>query len=390
MPDNPVQRRRRPWLARLLVVVLLIVGIGGGVTAVGLPRARRQQEALNEVRKLGGWSLYDCRWDAAGELERAGPPGPKWVTRLMGAGFRGTVNCVSFAGAERLPGTPNMDVFGLSHANRLTDDGLTVLGNLPDLEWLALNHTQITDAGLDHVQNLSNLRRLWLAHTQVGDEGLRHLNGLDKLEGLCLDQTRVTDAGLEHLRPLIHLRSLSLEGTQVSDAGLSQLEPLNELCTLRLDGTRCTFSGVLQLLTGPHGHSFEEALQIAGYAKSIDDGRVISLDLSATRLADDGLAQVRQLPDLQWLFLNGTQVTDAGLAHLVCLTDLTFLHLADTEITDAGLDHLANLPKLRRLHLEGTGVTEEAIGDFRKSTSGRVRIYLGGGETKVAADGVSP
>ncbi len=390
MPDNSIQRRRWSWLARLLVAVLLIVGIGGGLVAIGLQGARRQREALNEVRKLGGWSLYDCRWDESGQLERVGAPGPKWVSRLMGADFLGTVNCVTFAGSESLDGLPNLDVFALSHGNRVTDDGLAVLANLPNLEWLALNHTQITDGGLEHIQSLSNLRRLWLADTQVGDEGLGHLSGLKGLEGLWLGNTLVTNAGLEHLQPLTHLRSLSLEGTQVSDAGLSQLEPLNELRTLCLDGTRCTFSGVLQFLTGPHGCSFEEALQIAGYAKSIDDGRVISLDLSATRLSDDGLAQVRQLPNLQWLFLNGTQVTDTGLAHLDCLTDLTFLRLADTRISDAGLEYLANLPKLRRLHLEGTGVTEAAVGDFRKSTSGRVRIYLSGGETTMTAGSGDP
>ena len=349
-PDIP--RRRLPFHLKWLIVIVVTSGAFTLWGTLRFRRAARQQAAVTQVRKLGGWAFYNCEFDESGALSKAGAPGPRWFQRLVGADFLGRVDIVILPGNDRLEGFPDLDVF-LRRQVSVADAELAFLEALPDLKCLALSHTSVTDNGLkQYIVSLTKLERLWLDDTQVTDSGLLHIQGLGRL------------------------KRLSLKRTQISDAGLANLAAMTNLETLCLDGTNCTFSGVLTLLTKRHHRNLCEALEIAGYAKwSEKEGDVISLDLSITRLSDAELTYVKRLPGLEWLFLNGTQVTDAGLRHLAGLEHLTLIHLAKTGITDAGLGHLTCLPSLRNLHLEETRVTESGLRDFERATSGRVRVY---------------
>ena len=376
MSDNSASCRQRSWLwGRWIVAVLLI---GGGLVPWGvgeLRRAGRQRAAAAKVRKLGGWAFYNCKFNERGRLKTSGLTASRWLRKALGTDLLGKVNVVTLAGDDRLDGFLD---FGLLQdlGIAVTDDRLELLHGLPDLQWLALSHTELSDQGLQkNVGPLKKLTKLWLNDTLVTDAGLKSLAETSRLEGLWLDDTCVTDAGLQHLERLDGLRILSLKRTQVSDAGLAYLTAMNQLESLRLDGTNCTFSGVMHFLVETQRREFNDALKIAGYVKSDDDGKIVSLDLSITRLSDSGLMLLEQLSELEWLFLNGTQVTDAGLAHLSELKGLTLLHLADTQITDAGVSQLVRLANLRTLHLERTRVTEKGVREFEEAKGGRTRVY---------------
>ena len=70
------------------------------------------------------------------------------------------------------------------------------------------------------------------------------------------------------------------------------------------------------------------------------------LDLSDTKVTDDGLVHLETLYALQWIDLKYTLVTDAGLEHLAKLTSLQDLYLTGTKVTDEGVKRLqAQLPK---------------------------------------------
>ena len=56
------------------------------------------------------------------------------------------------------------------------------------------------------------------------DEGLTQLAGLKNLESLDLTGTAVTDAGLAQLTALKQLRELNLEDTPVTDIGVKRLQ----------------------------------------------------------------------------------------------------------------------------------------------------------------------
>jgi uncharacterized membrane protein len=88
-----------------------------------------------------------------------------------------------------------------------------------DMVWLDLSRTGVSDQGLKVLAEMPNLEHLDLRGTSVGDEGLRALAGLDRLETLGLYGTQVTDAGLVAIEALPSLRRLHLGGTAVTEAG---------------------------------------------------------------------------------------------------------------------------------------------------------------------------
>src|SRR5262245_5951800 len=63
---------------------------------------------------------------------------------------------------------------------------------------------------------------------------------------------------------------------------------------------------------------------------------VARVDLDGTRVADAGMAHLKELTSLEFIGLDGTRVTDAGLAHLKGLTNLRWIALCGTQISDAG------------------------------------------------------
>jgi hypothetical protein len=88
---------------------------------------------------------------------------------------------------------------------------------------------------------------------------------------------------------------------------------------------------------------------------------VFKIKLSGTEIADEGLARLNELRDVQILILDGTKVTDAGLAQLNGMTGLRSLSLANTKVTDAGLARLTGMTSVKALVLDNTGVTDVGL-----------------------------
>jgi hypothetical protein len=81
------------------------------------------------------------------------------------------------------------------------------------------------------------------------------------------------------------------------------------------------------------------------------------LDLSGTKLTDEGLKELKNHKNLNWLELKDTEVSDVGLKELKDLKNLIYLGLLHTKVTDAGLKELKDLDKLTHLNLYETKVT---------------------------------
>jgi len=62
---------------------------------------------------------------------------------------------------------------------------------------------------------------------------LEYLKDLPKIQTLSLDGTDITDAGLEHLEGLTLLQTLSLIGTKVTDAGVKRLQKALPNCHIQ-------------------------------------------------------------------------------------------------------------------------------------------------------------
>ncbi len=90
-------------------------------------------------------------------------------------------------------------------------------------------------------------------------------------------------------------------------------------------------------------------------------GHVVGISLRSREMRHADLPPLAELSELVWIDLTDTKVTDQGLLHLVGLTRLEQLRLDETQVTDAGLMHLAKLKRLSTLNLYRTQVTDEGV-----------------------------
>ena len=153
-PIALVFRRRFQFTIRSLLLLTLIVSTWGSWFGVEMRAAKRQNEAVGVIEKLGGGVHYD--WSGNPNPQ---PPGPAWLRRVLGEDFFATVDGAFLEGSQG------------------TDGDMENLKGLTQLRYLVLSDTQVTDAGLEHLKRLPQLYILSLDSTQVTDAGLENLKG---------------------------------------------------------------------------------------------------------------------------------------------------------------------------------------------------------------------
>ena len=202
----------------------------------------------------------------------------------------------------------------------------------PDLVKEALAHFAVREN--------SRLSHGWLSFSKdMGDvdwQQFEKLKGLKELKGLQLKTGSVTDKDLIHLEGFVGLESLALWDTQVSGSGFKHLTALPNLRNVTL-------------------HPFDD--QGLLNLKSLP--QLKHLNLYGASVTDDGLRQLGEMTGLEALYLSRTKITDTGLQHLTSLRNLRVLGLDwNNAITDAGLPYVAQLENLRELNLTATTVTD--------------------------------
>jgi hypothetical protein len=303
---------------------------------------------------------------------------------LAGIPERGSADESSAAAAlEKLGATitrdeskPRRPVRRVNFDRNATDADVKLLLELPDLDWLTLDQSQITGDGLKQLKALKSLRHLdidgqllirgnlklmkeiktlqflGLFGHEVTDVSLAHLDDLDKLQGLTIGYALITEAGYQRIthfkelkelflltpnspasfrliNKLKYLRKLGMQGHDITDSCIEQLKDLTQLEHLDLEMTDVTGKGL-------------------GRFKNLQE-----LLLPSSRLYDAGLKELEELKGLRSLDASNTKVTDAGLASLGKLKNLRVLKLTSTRVTAAGVEKLRKeLPSCR---IEGPG-----------------------------------
>ena len=85
---NDTRKPRLRWYQftlRSLFIVMFLACIGMSWVSVKMQQARKQKEAVDEIKNLGGTVVYDYQVDAAGKLIKGAQPlSPKWLRNLLG------------------------------------------------------------------------------------------------------------------------------------------------------------------------------------------------------------------------------------------------------------------------------------------------------------------
>ena len=214
-------------------------------SVVGQYKAARHEEALAEIRSLGGTALQS---DGSTQIRL----GPNWKGGREGLKQLHRLNELQYLSLEKSPaGDADLaELQGLADLQRLylgdsqiAGPGLAHLKDLPKLNYLSLMGLPIDDAAMEYVAGIQRLECLGLDGTRVGDAGLRFLQDMPHLKKLWLDRTHVTDMGLAYLKDLKSLEYLALVGTDVDGSGLSHLKDLAGLDFISLKGVHLSNAG---------------------------------------------------------------------------------------------------------------------------------------------------
>jgi|GEM_PF-3535763 len=312
------------------------------------------------------------------------------------------------------------------NARTLSGNGLAQIERLKRLMLLEIRGYELPATRLQFLSELKELRSLSLTEMNVTDDDLQALSGLPHLAQLDLSGTAVTGKGLRFLRDCPELNCVTLNGSPVTDELVKILEerPLAKLQQLHVHGCKLTHRGMVDLrhavplfatvvaddygplrLTsvvppGPRDaqtiRSYRAACDLLsalnlgsmsvvnqtvvglridprGWAPSGDwvlSGLPVfhglkSLWLAGCRISADGLAQLQELDQLEYLDLSKSTVDDAGIEGLARLNRLRAINLSQTKLTDAAMEPLSRLPNLERLYVGGTKVTDRALRALR-------------------------
>jgi Leucine-rich repeat (LRR) protein len=251
---------------------------------------------------------------------------------------------VSRTGLRSLTALKNLKALQLP-PDGLRPEDLSLLAELPCLEYLNPGGRRLTDAALGPIGKLRSLTQLILGGTRVGP-GLAHLENLKSLRSLNLKANTNSDINrhLVHIAGLSELERLDLSDTLISDAGMVHLKDLVKLKKLDLfcnspNAGKITHVGLAHLKN----------------LKALKDFRMPS------RITDESLVVLSDFDSLRSLNLWGGEVTDKGMAFLPRFKSLTDVDICSPKVTDAGIKMLLGCPKLTGLSIQRAAITDEAL-----------------------------
>ena len=151
--------------------------------------------------------------------------------------------------------------------------------------------------------------------------------------------------------------AVNLRGAWVSDTDMFALAAMADLESLDLSHTRISDEGMLRLKTAPKIRDlnlcYAEWITDQGLTAIRDWKHLKRLNLRGTRISDGTLELVSHMPGLEALDIAHTSVTDNGLDYLITLVNLKELSLGRGRLSNSSLEMLRMLPTLTYLDLSG-------------------------------------
>ena len=101
---------------------------------------------------------------------------------------------------------------------------------------------------------------------------------------------------------------------------------------------------------------------LAAPSSATPPGRVTGVDLRASWVTDTDLRKLLQFPNLSYLDLSLTRITDQGMLELKNAPGIVDLNLYYAEyVTDEGLAAIKDWKKLKRLNVHGTKISDTTL-----------------------------
>jgi len=221
-----------PWEPAWL---LALVGIdfSHDVTDISVGSRRDSPPPVNIASHLARFPRLKSLWVSGPYLD---DEGLRTVGRLkwLELFYWVPVGAISDDGIAHLRDMPRLRSIDF-RKSQLGNRSLATLARLPNLESLCMSGNKLTDAGLAVLADHPKLKSLriggFVEMSPLSDAGVVHLAQIPQIEDLSLQYTQVTPEGLKPLQKLPHLKMLSLHGSKADDsAAVSPLFPGKVLC----------------------------------------------------------------------------------------------------------------------------------------------------------------
>jgi internalin A len=161
--------------------------------------------------------------------------------------------------------------------------------------------------------------------------------------------------------PAGRIVAVNLRGSWINDVEMIELARMPDLERLDLSHTRISDEGMLNLKPAPKIKElklfYSEWITDQGMTAIKGWKHLKRLDVRGTRISDGTLAIVSQLTGLEALDIAHTEVTDVGLENLITLVNLKELAVGRGRLSNNGLVMLRMLPTLTLLDLSGARPT---------------------------------
>jgi internalin A len=165
--------------------------------------------------------------------------------------------------------------------------------------------------------------------------------------------------------------AVDLRGSWVYDSQLIDLAKLPHLEKLDLSHTRISDEGMVYLRSAPEitdlNLYYAEQITDQGMSAIKEWKHLKRLNLRGTRISDGTLEIVSHLPQLESLDIANAPFTDNGLDSLITLINLKELSLGHRRESDNELEMLRLLPTLTSLNLSGPTDAERPDSNYRKA-----------------------
>jgi hypothetical protein len=170
------------------------------------------------------------------------------------------------------------------------------------------------------------------------------------------------------------ITGVNLRGRWVTDTDLRELAQLPHLTHLDLSLTRVTDQGLLELKNAPGivelNLHYAELVTDEGVSAVKGWKKLKRLSVRGARISDTTLEHVSGITTLEALDVGSALVTDVGIERLTTLPNLRELSIGGNEMGDAGLQALRQMPALRVLDLSGAQGTDSNIWSVNMTEKG--------------------
>jgi internalin A len=158
---------------------------------------------------------------------------------------------------------------------------------------------------------------------------------------------------------------VNLRGRWIADVDMRELAQLPYLTHLDLSLTRVTDQGMLELKNAPNivdlNLRYAELVTDEGMAALKGWKKLKHLDARGAKISDTTLEHISGIATLESVDVGFAMITDVGIERLTSLPNLKRLSIGGNEMGDAGLQALRQMPSLQYLDLSGMQGTDSNL-----------------------------